>query len=472
MSEKQSWFEDLRKLMPHVRKEIRTLDLSTKGGEGVNFDTVSAGWYLRQGYPQIYSILTGGMPAWSGEAVSVETALNHSVVWACNRIISETIGFIPAVLRQKTSAGKREAVEHPMYNAMQNAPNDEITAQCFTEELTSHCVMSGNGYAKIVRRSGTGTAIELHGLLPQQVFPDREKSGQKRLVYVIKEDYAADKTYTVERGKPQDILHLRGLGWDGLRGYSVITMGRQSIGTAIAAERNVARFWASGGRAPYHIEATRKFKVDEDFQKWRSDWERVYAEPSRVPIMEPDFVYKPDAASMKDSQVIESRIFTVAEICRWFNVSPHLAMDLSRATFSNIEELMLEFVILTLNAWINRWENEFWRCVLTAEEKAKGYYLKHDLRSLLRGDFATRMAGYATAIQNGYLNQDEVRDDEDLDPIPDGKGKTYRVQLNMQDISAEPQAQSVANSQPKPVADSPARAVVDNRKKENLRRIV
>jgi hypothetical protein len=119
---KRSW---LAKLMPHLRNEIQTLDL--KSGS-INFDTVSAGWYLRQGYPQIYSILTGGMPAWSGEAVSVETALNHSVVWACNRIVSESIGLIPAILRQEKPSGKRAATDHPMYNAMVNAPNDEITA--------------------------------------------------------------------------------------------------------------------------------------------------------------------------------------------------------------------------------------------------------------------------------------------------------------------------------------------------------
>ena len=408
---------------------------------GISFDAVQAGWYLRNGYPQIYSILTGGMPAWSGEAVSIETSLNHSVVWICNRIISESIGFLPAVLYQRKNGSKQKAVDHPMYAGMQDLPNEEMTAQNFTELLTSHCLMQGNGYAHITRRSGTGTAIELSMLLPQNVFPDRERDGARRIVYVVKEDRQPDKIYTLVPGKPHDIFHLRGLGWDGLRGYSVITMGRQSIGTAIAQERNVARFWAYGGRKPYRIELEQKFRTDEDFAKFRDDWEKIYAEPSRAPITEPWYKMVEMGMSMKEAQALESRLFTVSEICRWFNVSPHLAMDLSHATFSNVEELALDFVKLTLAPWLTRWESEFKRCVLTAEERAQGYYLRHDLRELLRGDFLARMRAYASALQNGIFNIDEVRDDEEKDPLPNGSGKKHHIQLNMAPVGSDANAQ-------------------------------
>ena len=413
---------------------------AVKYAGGISFDAVSAGWYLRNGYPQIYSILTGGMPAWSGEAVSIETALNHSVVWACNRIISESIGYIPAILIRASGNEKKPAEDHPMYAAMKMAPNDEITAQGFTEMLTSHCLLQGNAYAQIVRRSGTGTAISLNHLLPQSVFPDRERDGAKRLVYVLKNGTDPNKTYTVVPGKPQDILHLRGLGWDGLRGYSVITMGRQSIGSAIAAERNVARFWAHGGRPPYHLELIQKFKTDEDFEKFREDWEKVYSEPQRAPITEPWLKYVPSTLTMKDSQALETRQYTVAEICRWFTVSPHLVADLSHATFSNIEHLALYFVKMTLSTWLGRWEQEFWRCVLTPDEKAQGYFLRHNVNALLRGDFKTRMEGYASALQNGHLNIDEVRDYEDRNPLPNGAGQHYHIQLNMQELPEDGQS--------------------------------
>lgn len=315
------------------RVAARVASFALKYVSGISFDAVSAGWYLRNGYPQIYSILTGGMPAWSGEAVSVETALNHSVVWACNRIISESIGYIPAILMQADGETKRSAVNHPMYGAMKMAPNDEISAQGFTEQMTSHCLLQGNAYAQIIRRSGTGIAMELHALLPQFVYPDREKGGQKRLVYVIKDGESPEKTYTLQPGKPHDLLHLRGLGWDGIRGYSVITMGRQSIGSAIAAERNTARFWAYGGRIPYVLKLDKPFKTDQDFEKFRDDWEKIYAEPQRAPILEPWVDYKPIGLNMKDAQALETRQYTVAEICRWFSVSPHLVQDLSHATF-------------------------------------------------------------------------------------------------------------------------------------------
>jgi HK97 family phage portal protein len=421
-------------------KSINNLEIKYAGG--INFDTVSAGWYLRNGYPQIYSILTGGMPAWSGEAVSVETALNHSVVWACNKIISESIGFIPANLMIRKGDNSQVAQDHPMFNAMRMAPNSEITAQTFSETKTSHTLLVGNAYSKIERRSGTGTAVNLNLLLPQQVFPDRERDGARRLVYVVKQQGSADKTYTVIDGRPHDIFHIRGLGWDGIRGYSVITMGRQSIGTAIAEERNIARFWAAGGRVPYYLKLAKKFRTDTDAQKFRDDWERMAAEPNRVPIVDPsEFELIQTAMKMTDAQALESRAFTIAEICRWFNLSPHLAGDLSRATFSNIEHLFLEFKQMTLQTWINRWEQEFWRCVLTDDEKSQGYFLRHNVDELQRGDFKTRMEGFASALQNGHMNIDEVRSIEGRNKLPNNAGEAYHIQLNMapvENINQEP----------------------------------
>jgi HK97 family phage portal protein len=221
------------------------------------------------------------------------------------------------------------------------------------------------------------------------------------------------------------------MGFDGVRGYNVIQVGRNSMGSAIAGEKNLAAFWASGGRTPYHLEHPTRFRNDQDFAKFRKDWKETYADPHNAPILENGMLYKQDGVSMRDAQGIENRAFTVPEICRWFSVSPHLVADLSRATFSNIEHLALEFVKLTLSPWIARWEQEFKRCVLTAEERAQGYYLKYNVNALLRGDFQTRMSGYATELQNGIASIDEVRDLEDWNPLPDGAGAHHHIQLNM-----------------------------------------
>jgi HK97 family phage portal protein len=211
-------------------------------------------------------------------------------------------------------------------------------------------------------------------------------------------------------------------------------MAAQSIGTAIAAEKNVGAFYARGGRLPYIIEMASRFKSKEDFDKFRSDWEMVYSVPHRAPILDEDKKYKQIGISAKDSQLLETRLFSIHEICRWFGVPPHLVGDLSRATFSNIEQLALEFVKLTLATWLTRWEQELWRCVLTPEEKNQNYLWKHNLNALLRGDFPSRMTGYATMLQNGIANQDEIRDLEDWNPIEDGIGSGYHIQLNMQTL--------------------------------------
>ena len=399
----------------------------------VSLEAVTTDWYARNGYSNIAAALGAGAGlSWSGERVTLDTALNHSVVWACNRIISETTGFIPLVMLQEGSRGKQVAKNHPMYLALKNAPNAEMTAMGFRETLTSHCVLQGNAFSRIVRRSGTGVAIEMYPLQPRQVRTVRNRAGQ--LVYVVKDGNSQEQTFTVERDKPQDIFHMRGIGSDGTQGFSVISMAAQSIGTAIAAEKNVGAFYARGGRLPYIIEMASRFKSKEDFDKFRSDWEMVYSVPHRAPILDEDKKYKQIGISAKDSQLLETRLFSIHEICRWFGVPPHLVGDLSRATFSNIEQLALEFVKLTLATWLTRWEQELWRCVLTPEEKNQNYLWKHNLNALLRGDFPSRMTGYATMLQNGIANQDEIRDLEDWNPIEDGIGSGYHIQLNMQTL--------------------------------------
>lgn len=417
--------------------ETLSLGIGEEKGYGVSFDAVNAGWYARNGYPGLYTLLTGGMPAWSGEPVSLETALNHSVVWACNRLISETQGATPLVMLQQKNGAKQLAADHPMFSALRNAPNEEMSAMSFQETRTSHCALQGNGYAQIVRRSGTGVAMELNPLDPSQVFVDREKGGQRRIVYIVKHSVGGvagnnETTFPITPGKPQDILHIRGLGWDGLRGYSVITMARQSMGTGLSVERNVARFYAQGGRVPYHLEMSKKFKTDAEFDKFRQDWERTYAEPHKVPILENEMKLVKDGLSAVDAQMLETRLFDIHEICRWFLVSPHLVGDLSRATFSNIEQLALEFVKVTMQPWFTRWEQDLWRCVLTPEEKHQGYYFKHNTNELLRGDFLTRMQGYSIMLQNGMASDNELRDLEDMNPFKGGDG--HYIQLNMQPV--------------------------------------
>ncbi len=424
---KEAW----RDLRAGFGSEPLALGIEQKDvGSGITFSSVNVDWYARHGFRNIYAALAGGMPGWSGEPVSLESALNHSVVWACTRIISETVGFLPLAMMQETEAGKQPAKKHPMFTALHNAPNAELTAMGFRETLTAHVLLMGNAYARIYRRSGTGVATELDILLPNQVRVDRDK--QKRLVYLVKEGNAPEVTYTVDSTKPQDLLHIRGLGNDGVRGYSVLTTARHSIGTALSTEKYTGQFFAKGARTPYILEHAQRFKTEAEFNKFRADWESTYADYHKAPILENGLTYKQIGMSARDAQFLEMRLFEIHEICRWFLVSPHLVGDLSRATFSNIEQLALEFVKMTLTTWLTKWEQELWRCILTPTEKTQGYYFRHNVNELLRGDFASRMAGYASMLQNGYANRNEVRDLEGWNPFQGGD--EYTIQVNMQPI--------------------------------------
>jgi HK97 family phage portal protein len=404
---------------------------------GLATEHAASEYYARHGFRGLSAAYDSAVPTWSGERVSLDSALNHSVVFTCKRILAESTGFLPLSMMRRKEGEKLDAVEHPMYAALHDAPNDEITAQRFRETITGHIALGGNGYARILRRSGTGVANELIILLPSQVTPDRERTKARRLVYVVKDAFFGEKTYTVERGKPHDILHIPGIGWDGLRGYSVLKLARQSIGTANAAERHVGRFYANGGRLPYYLKLDRSFDNDEDFKKFRADWEAIYAEPHRAPMLEPYIAeYKQIGVSAVDAQMLETRQFTVSEICRWFRISPHMAGDLANANNSITEQLALEFVTFTLHPWLKRWEQELWRCVLTSEEKEQGYYWHHNVNALLRGAFKTRMEGYSIALQNGFMSQNEVRDLEDRNGFEGGDD--YHIQLNMQTLPAAP----------------------------------
>lgn len=430
---KEAW----RELRSGFGSEPLSLGLEAKD-VSPTFDATN--WYKDNGYRNIYAALAGGSPGWANESVSLNSALNHSVVWACTRLISETVGFLPLGLMKGKGQGTFPATQHPLWQALHNAPNAEMTAMRFRETLTAHTLLQGNCFARIYRRSGTGVANELDVLLPAQVRIDRDK--QKRLIYVVKDGNSAEVVYTVYPNKPQDILHIPGLGYDGVSGYSVITMGRNSIGTAIAMERYTGQFFAKGARPPYYLQKATKFKDTQAFDKFRADWEMTYSDYHRAPILEgSDIAYHPMGLNAKDAQLLEARLFSIHEICRWFLVSPHLVGDLSRATFSNIEQLALEFVKVTLTVWLTRWEQELWRCVLTPEEKGQGYFFKHNVNALLRGDFASRMSGYATMLQNGIASPNEVRDLEDWNPY-EGGGE-YHIQLNMQQVPENPQAQII-----------------------------
>ena len=182
-------------------------------------------------------------------------------------------------------------------------------------------------------------------------------------------------------------------------------------------------FFAHGGRVPYLLEMAQKFKTNEDFDRFRADWEMTYAVAAQSADPRKRHQVQADRASACRTRRCSKRGCSPStKSAAGSGARRTWSGDLSRATFSNIEQLALEFVKMTLSAWLTRWEQELWRCVLTPEEKTQSYFFKHNLNALLRGDFQSRMAGYATMLQNGIASVDEIRDLEDWNPLPDGIG--------------------------------------------------
>jgi len=418
------------------RKTIQGLGLK----EALSFDAVNVSELARNGFPKLYDLMGGGVPAWSGESVSVSTALNHSVVWACYRIIAETTACMPLSILQKRDGSRRVAAELPAHRLLHDEPNEQMSDLEFREGITGHTLLRGNGYGRILRRPATGEAVAIYPAGPREITPD--KDGSNRLVYIDKEGNSAEKTHVVEMGKPHSILHVRGLGFSGLEGLSVVGAARQSIGSALAAEKYVGTFYGNGGRLPYVLKLEKNFRNDQEFEKFRVDWEAVYRTPNRAPITLPGMEYQPIGVTAEDAQFLETRQFSIAEVCRWFRISPHLVGDLSKASYNSIEQLAIEFVTMTLMAWLLRWEKAVNRCVLSPDEKEKGFYAKHNVAALLRGDFMSRMKGYSIALQNGLKNIDECRELEDENPLEGKAGKAHHIQLNMQTIpgTGEPTA--------------------------------
>jgi HK97 family phage portal protein len=231
--------------------------------------------------------------------------------------------------------------------------------------------------------------------------------------------------------KPSEVLHIPGLGFDGLVGYSPIAMAKNAIGMAIACEEYGAKFFANGAQPGGVLEHPGTIK---DPQRVRESWQRSFGgsgNANKIAVLEEGMKYTPIAISPEQAQFLETRKFQINEIARIFRVPPHMVGDLEKSSFSNIEQQSLEFVKYTLDPWVIRWEQSIMRSLLTPEEK-KTYYAKFNLDGLLRGDYQSRMNGYAIGRQNGWMSANDIRELENLDRIPTEEGgDLYLINGNM-----------------------------------------
>ena len=376
-----------------------------------------------------YRFLFGGSN--SGKNVNERSAMQMTAVYACVRILSESIAGLPVHLYQYVDSGsKQKAIEHPLYRLLHDEPNPEMTSFVFRETLMTHLLLWGNAYAQIIR-NGKGQVVALYPLMPNRMSVDRDNKGRLFYQYQMQDsDAPTAKSGTVIL-KPSDVLHIPGLGFDGLVGYSPIAMAKNAIGLSIATEEYGAKFFANGATPGGLLEYPGTVK---DPDRVRESWNKGFSgsqNAGKVAILEEGMKYTPISIAPEQAQFLETRKFQINEIARIFRIPPHMIGDLEKSSFSNIEQQSLEFVKYTLDPWVARWEQAIIRSLLTPDEKAH-YFVKFNVDGLLRGDYQSRMNGYATARQNGWMSANDIRELENLDRIPaELGGDLYLINGNM-----------------------------------------
>ena len=376
-----------------------------------------------------YSFFFGNSSA--GKRVNERSAMQMTAVYSCVRILAEAVAGLPLHLyRYKEDGGKEKAIDHPLYLLLHDEPNPEMSSFVFRETLMTHLLLWGNAYAQIIR-NGKGEVIALYPLMPDRMTVDRDRDGKLYYEYTFSTDDAPTVKGTVVRLKPSDVLHIPGLGFDGLVGYSPIAMAKNAIGMAIACEEYGAKFFANGAAPGGVLEHPGTIK---DPQRVRESWQSTFGgsgNANKIAVLEEGMKYTPIGISPEQAQFLETRKFQINEIARIFRVPPHMVGDLEKSSFSNIEQQSLEFVKYTLEPWLVRWEQSIQRTLFSPEEK-KRYFAKFNVEGLLRGDYASRMSGYATARQNGWMSANDIRELENMDRIPaEEGGDLYLINGNM-----------------------------------------
>ena len=367
-----------------------------------------------------YSFLFGRTT--SGKPVNERTAMQTTAVYACVRILAEAVASLPLhVYEYQDDGGKKLVHDHPLYYLLHDEPNPEMTSFVFRETLMSHLLIWGNAYAQIIR-DGAGRVIGLYPLLPDKMDVQRDDRGNIYYVYSRNSDEnPMFKEYGDIRLKAEDVLHIPGLGFDGLIGYSPIAMAKNAVGMTLACEEYGASFFANGANPGGVLEHPGVLK---DPSKVRESWNSVYRgvnNAHKIAVLEEGMKYQQIGIPPEEAQFLETRKFQINEIARLYRIPPHMVGDLDKSSFSNIEQQSLEFVKYTLDPWVIRWEQSLQRSLLLPGEKGK-YFIKLNVDGLLRGDYQSRMNGYAVGRQNGWFSANDIREMENMNPIPDEQG--------------------------------------------------
>ncbi len=411
--------------------------------------------------------LFDGPPASSGVPVNEWNALSYSAVWSAVGQISSTVASLPLKLYKRLpDGGKEPFAGHKLYELLHDNPNPEMTSFIFREILQAHLLTWGNGYAE-VERDFAGRPVALWPIPPDRVDPFRDD--RDRLVYRVRSGGRLPDAVI----PASDMLHIPGLGFDGMKGYSVIQMARESLGLGLAAERFGGTFF--GGGSTFGGFLTHPAKLSPEARQNLTDSlakHSGHTRAHRILLLQENMSFvERKGVPPNDAQFLETRTFQIQEVARWFKISPYKLGDLSHATFSNIEHQAIEYLTDTIRPWLVRWEQEINRKLIAPLERRQ-QFVEFSIEGALRGDVASRYSAYAVGRQWGWLSADDVRALENMNPLPKGQGGIYLLPQNM--VPAD-RINEIIDKQvepdPEPVAPQPV-AGPSEEQTNSLRRVV
>lgn len=356
----------------------------------------------------------------SGKVVTADKAMQLSAVWACIRLLSESVSTLPMkVYRREADGSRKLAQDHPAYQVLCRRPNLEMTPSRFMLMVVASICLRGNAFIekKMIGRK----LVALNPLLPQNMVVKRLDTGQ--LQYTYTED-GKKRVIPVDR-----MMHIRGFGLDGVCGMMPLSSGRDVFGAAMAVDESAAKIFENGLQTSGYISS--KVALNKEQRERLRQYLAAFAgskNAGKMMVLEGDLSYQNVTMNPEDAQMLESRAFSIEEICRWFRVPPFMVGHVTKQSSwaSSVEGMNLIFLTNTLRPLLVNIEQEISRCLLDSDED---YFAEFSVEGLLRADSVGRAAYYTTALQNGWMSRNDVRRLENLPPIPGGE--IYTVQLNL-----------------------------------------
>jgi HK97 family phage portal protein len=369
-----------------------------------------------------WDILTNTHDSASGEPINESIALKHVTVYACTRVIAESVGSMTLRLYKKLPKGRQEAIDNPIHRMLSVSPNSEMSAPVFWESITGAMALTGNSYAEILRNK-EGSPVGVYPLDPRMTEPVRLPNGM--LAYKTRVAATNNESRIINS---VDMLHFPLFSLDGLRGLSPIEQARNTVGLAIAAEKFGSKYFGNNSVPPAFLTPIGEVS-EEDLANMRTHWEGANsaANQGRIGVLPSDWKLTQISLSNEDSQFLQTRVHSRSDIAALFRVPPSYVGDSTGAAKANHEQQSLDFVVNTLRPYLVRIEKEIQRKLLPTDGSL---FAEFDTQERLRGDFATTMQGFATGKQWGWYSTNVILEKLGENPIGP-EGDLYWAPVNM-----------------------------------------